>query len=303
MKLLGGFDQNVYECKAKGNNFILKILSGTKYDISSVKQELAWMNYLADHGLNISLPVRSVKGKIIEEMKWESEYYIVVAFEKAHGSVLADLHLADLLTVKKWGEAMGRMHHVAKLYPTSRNSLVINKEWNNNSIFTEYPPIENKVLDKWQTYIAELQLLDKDINSYGTIHNDFHHHNFHVHAGEIILFDFGDIEKNWFAYDIAISLYHAVKTIPSSEQIRRRDFTLRFYDTFMSGYTNENLLDKYWLAKIPYFLDYRQIYSYVYTSKYMNIDHSNEKVNKVLKRMKYNIEHDIPFIDFNLHIG
>ena len=43
------------------------------------------------------------------------------------------------------------------------------------------------------------------------------------------LFDFGDVSYHWFAYDIAIAIYHAVQTVPENW---KAEFVARFFDSF-----------------------------------------------------------------------
>ncbi|GIN86255.1 hypothetical protein J6TS2_26410 [Heyndrickxia sporothermodurans] len=294
LTLLGGFDQNVYGCKTK--DFVIKFLSCTKYDLESIKREIGWMDYLAKNGLNITASVLSKRNQLIEVIGDEEGTYFVIAFEQAKGRFVGDLE-SNFPMIKKWGKVMGRMHHLAKSYSSPFNY----PEWNDSSVFKDFPLIAgDEVYKKWNEFIDRLQHLPKDQHCYGLIHNDLHQTNFHVDNHEMILFDFGDLELNWFGYDIAISLYHAVQTIPSSEQVRKREFTKRFFDSFLSGYQTENTLDEYWIEKIPFFLNYRQIYSYIYFSKYLNIEEADESIRKALGKMKNNIVKDLPFLEFSL---
>ncbi|MDP5277127.1 phosphotransferase enzyme family protein [Chengkuizengella axinellae] len=293
LKLLGGFDNNVFECLTKERHFILKFLMGT--DSSSIKRELDWMNYLSEHGLNITSPIYSELGNLIEEIRYENKHYIVVAYEYAKGHFIHDLE-TEFSLIKQWGKVMGRMHLLAKKYDSNKISKY--REWHESSIITDFPvSAGDKVYDKWKEMIYKLNQLSKTKDCYGVIHNDLHQNNFHVHENDLILFDFGDIEVNWFAYDIAICLFHAIQAVPQSESKQKVEFAERFIDTFLSGYTTENSIDETWIAKIPFFLNYRQIYSFVYFSKHVNLEDSDESVKTALSNMKYNIEHDIPFIE------
>lgn len=91
-------------------------------------------------------------------------------------------------------------------------------------------------------YKEELGKLSKGRNCYGMIHHDLHHKNFYINNKEIVLFDFGDCECNWFVYDIAIVLYHALQVINGND-VQREDFALQFTKSFLKGYNTENQLD------------------------------------------------------------
>ncbi|RSK57910.1 MULTISPECIES: phosphotransferase enzyme family protein [Bacillus] len=174
-------------------------------------------------------------------------------------------------------------------------------EWNEGRVFSGFPESAGQhVYDKWISFINELQQLPKDKDLYGLIHNDLHQKNFYINGDKIILFDFGDCEHNWFVYDIAISLYHAIQLIPETEKERREKFALNFLDAFLTGYNQENNLDKSWLSRLQFFLNYRQVYSFVYLSKFLNIEEYNLNVKAVLARMRGRIENDIPYIELNI---
>lgn len=75
----------------------------------------------------------------------------------------------------------------------------------------------------------------------------------------------------------------------------KKDFALLFIRAFLEGYLTENKLEKYWLSKIPFFLNYRQLYSYIY---FVNFLSEEQKSNdNILEGMKSRIESDISYLD------
>lgn len=291
LKLLGGFDQNVFEYNGEdGRRFIMKFLDASKYRKASIIRELTWMAYLAEQGLNMAESIRSAQDLLIEEVTHDSKRYHVIAFTKAPGSPLTDV-TSDFSIIKQWGRGMGRMHKLGKKDATA-SSLVHRMafpHWNDHVIFTDAFPeaAGERVLAQWGQYLKELASLPQDKESYGIVHNDLHHHNFHVHNGEIIFFDFGDVSYHWFAYDIAIAIYHAVQTVPEN---RKAEFVARFFDSFLSGYLQENTLSEKWIERIPFFIDFRNIYSYVYFAKFVSWNEMDERTRKYLSAMKADIE-------------
>ncbi|RAR42851.1 phosphotransferase enzyme family protein [Paenibacillus sp. MDMC362] len=291
LKLLGGFDQNVFEYNGEdGRRFIMKFLDASKYRKASIIRELTWMAYLAEQGLNMAESIRSARDLLIEEITHDSKRYHVIAFTKAPGSPLTDV-TSDFAIIKQWGRGMGRMHKLGKK-DTTASSLVHRMafpQWNDHVIFTDAFPeaAGERVLAQWGQYLKELASLPQDEESYGIVHNDLHHHNFHVHNGEMIFFDFGDVSYHWFAYDIAIAIYHAVQTVPEN---RKAEFVARFFDSFLSGYLQENTLSEEWIERIPFFIDFRNIYSYVYFAKFVSWNEMDERTRKYLSAMKADIE-------------
>ncbi|MDH6671429.1 Ser/Thr protein kinase RdoA (MazF antagonist) [Paenibacillus sp. LBL] len=291
LQLLGGFDQNVFEYIGEdGLRFIIKFLDAAKYRKASIIRELTWMAYLAEHGLNIASSIRSAQDLLIEEIIHGSKRYYVIAFTKAPGSPLSDL-TSDFAMIERWGRGMGSMHKLGKKDSTSASLVhrMAFPQWNDHLIFTDAFPetAGERVHTQWRRYLKELESLPQDQDSYGIVHNDLHHNNFHVHNGEIVFFDFGDVSYHWFAYDIAIAIYHAVQTVPEH---RKAEFVARFFDSFLSGYLKENTLSADWIERIPFFIDFRNLYSYVYFSKFVDWNEMDESTRNYLLAMKADIE-------------
>lgn len=293
LQSLGGFSENVYEYIGEdGHRFIMKFLDASKYNKASVIRELTWMAYLAENGLHIAGSIKSRDGLLIEEVSHGTKHYYVIALAKASGKPLTDLE-SGFDVIEQWGRGMGKMHALGKSNPNSLVHRMSFPQWNEGLIFTGTFPeaAGEKVHVRWNEYMSILESFPKDRDSYGIIHNDLHHNNFHVNHGEIIFFDFGDAGYHWFAYDIAIAIYHAVQTIPKE---RKAEFSIRFIDSFMNGYLKENTLSEDWIKRIPFFMDYRNTYSFIYFSKFVNESEMDERTKNYLLKMKADIEEGTP---------
>lgn len=306
LKLLGGFSNNVYECKKDNHSFILKFYLSSMYKKEKLEAELDWISFLMRSGVNVTAPLPSINGNYLEIIHEDNnESYYVLAFEKAEG-VLIDTDNPTEWNSKlfyKWGKTMGKLHSLSKIYHPPGN--IKKQNWNEGTIFTkDLEGLNETIIQKWEEYVDVLKTYPRNGEFYGMIHNDLHHGNFYLHDNEIVLFDFGDCEYNWFVYDIAIVLYHAIQTINEDDIQLRKDFASDFFSTFMQGYFTENKLDTYWLSKIPFFLNYRQIYSYIYFVHYLSEEQKSEpRVKGILNGMRYRIENDVPYIDSSFSLG
>lgn len=93
-----------------------------------------------------------------------------------------------------------------------------------------------------------------------------------------------------------------MQTINENDLQARKDFALQFTHSFLKGYKTENQVDSNWLMKIPFFLNYRQLYSYMYFSNNLTEEQkSNGRVKKALSSMKIKIENDIPYLDLQFN--
>ncbi|WP_042150268.1 phosphotransferase enzyme family protein [Paucisalibacillus sp. EB02] len=305
LQLLGGFSNNVFECNRNDESFILKFYPSSLYRKDTIIAELDWIRFLYSSGVHVTPPLYSKSGNYLETIMsdGEKECYIL-AFEKAKGSFI---NLKDTETWNKdfyytWGKTLGKIHSLSKIY-SPLDETVKRQDWNMGPLFKENLNGVNKdVVQKWEEFISKLSKLPKDRNGYGMIHNDLHQGNFYVHHHEIILFDFGDCEYNWFIYDIAIVLYHAVQSIDEHDSKARKKFAHLFMKAFLKGYLTEINLDAYWLSKLQFFLDYRRIFSYMYFATFLTKEQENNRsVIDKLSDMKKKIESDIPYLEINYH--
>lgn len=299
LKLLGGFNDSVYEVKINNKSFIMKFFLASKNKKSLIKGELDWINYLWENGMNVAKPVYALGSNFINEIKDNNLLYYYVVFEKVEGNYIDDKNWEKNL-IQNWGQSMGKMHNLAKGYRALYEEDIIN--WTENDILLQPPKIaSNLVLKKWNKYLEKLSNLPTSKEYFGVIHNDLHHKNILFNNEEVQLFDFGDIEYSWFSYDIAICLYHAVQGISFCSEKEKLNFAYKVLKKFIKGYKLENTISDEWIHKINFFLDYRQIYSYLYFLKHLDIGNINEDIKEILERMKYNIENDISYIqNFNI---
>ena len=72
---------------------------------------------------------------------------------------------------------------------------------------------------------------------------------------------------NWFLCDIAIAFFHAISYRHVNEPQKCVNFVWDFIEPFLKGYLKENRIDSYWIEKLPLFLDYRRICSYIFFTK------------------------------------
>ncbi|UTR15776.1 phosphotransferase [Salipaludibacillus sp. LMS25] len=300
LQLIGGFSNNVFECTRNDEKIILKFYPSLEYQKDAIMAELDWIKFLFTSGVNVTEPLHSNNNQLLEviQLEHEEECY-VLAFEKAKGTFIntSDSGTWNKDIFYKLGQTLGRIHFLAKDYQPSDN-IIKTYHWNMGVLFSK--PIDYvsaRVAGKWEIFINEINQLPMDIEAYGMIHNDLHPKNFHLYNNDIILFDFGDCEHNWFVYDIAIVLYHAIQSLFEEESQKRKDFAVHFLKSFLQGYLEENNLDTYWLTKLPFFLNYRQLFSYIYFQRFLNEEQkNNKKLKQILNTMKERIESDTPYI-------
>lgn len=179
---------------------------------------------------------------------------------------------------------------------------ILRNQWDQDIYFNEEFSMkdkDNSIYDIWNEILLEIKYLPKDKNSYGLVHYDFHQYNFFIDNGEITVFDFDDCLYHWFACDIAIAIYHGIEAMRFTNYKEKNQFASNFIKNFMKGYLSETYIDKYWVEKIPIFLEYRRICSYSFMYKILERKDLDEGRKEYITNMIKEIENRVPYIDFN----
>lgn len=259
IQLLGGLHHNVYQFERKGKTAILKLIPFATKDRNLVHSELKWLSFLRKNGIRVPKSIRSRNGKVIEVINRLPVPTCVISFEKAEGITveenLKELWNADFF--RKWGQTMGRLHSLTKKFQKNHPELIF-EEWNEGEIFyRDFSFIDPEIQRVWVKCINKIPTFEKNEETYGIIHNSFHHQNFLVTStGDFILFNLNHCKYHWYTYDIAISLYHALELVPRRDQ---PNFVRMFLDVFAEGYQKEKVLSPNWQEQVFFFTMYRQL--------------------------------------------
>lgn len=295
----GGFANFIYEYEKNNKLFILRFTLDSYRSFNQVKGEMDFIKYLYKNGVAVAKPIELINNDIVGKFEVEGKSFSVVCFEKLQGimGVQADWNIS---LIQNWGKLMGKIHALSKDYIP--DNIIKRLEWDKDELAEKIesyiPNYETKVIEKFANIKNTISQLPKDRNSYGMIHGDFTPINFLVDNGEIFVYDFDDCEYNWFVMDIVKALYYSMWRSPETRAVKDNEgYAEYFISNFMTGYEKENVLDSFWLDKIPLFLKFYEIYMYKLAHKEFDIYNLRPEVKEFFRRYKYNIENDIPYIE------
>lgn len=258
----------VYECTASGRSYILKLHESRSTDANLLLGELDWVAYLADHGVPVSRPIVSRRGRLAEAIADEAGggAFLAACYEKAPGLPARDPSLrataAGEAFIESWGRITGRMHALSGGYVPS-SAEYRRKPWQENIDFfplDDYPESQARVVARFRERVRAIEALPRPSGSFGMIHNDLHEDNLFVDGEKITLFDFDNACRGWFVNDLAIPLFYRVfeyATDPEKEEYARF-----FLGHFLVGYRREHDLPREALASLPLFLAIRELDNY-----------------------------------------
>ncbi|MDH4157450.1 MAG: phosphotransferase [candidate division Zixibacteria bacterium] len=294
---LGSFESFVYEFERGGRDFVMKLTHSLHRTVDAIRGELDWTNYLADGGVAVPRAIASERGRLVEVVTLPDSFFAVYAFEKAGGRP-ARFEDWDDDFVRRWGRLLGQMHRLTRMYQPP-DEAIRRHEWSDeiSRHVEKYVPVSQAaVIDKCHRLQERLRQLPQDVDSYGLIHSDLHHSNFFVDDGELIALDFDDCHYDWFANDIAMPLFYALRD--SQVDADNKVFATGFMRHLLEGYRQENAIGGFWLEQIPVFLKLREMELYI-------IIHAEDAHNlngwcrRFMEDRRDRIENDVPIIDLD----
>lgn len=255
----------VYIFYKNNQSYFLRICS-SEQNIEDLQTEIEWMLFLFHEGVNVALPYPSVNKRYIEQVKTEKALYIIVVFEAVKGMTWGyyQRNMYDADSHYKLGALMGRMHRINKKFQKNFPNLArdsfekvmieaLNETLLRFSSHTRFFKMGNEMIKKVRQF-------SKSSECYGLLHNDFHAGNIAVREGNYTILDFDSAILGWFAYDIAVALYNILININLPKITKPYDLGKFIIKNYIDGYLSENVLKRYWIDLIPFFIQYRMLY-------------------------------------------
>ncbi|HLO04609.1 MAG TPA: phosphotransferase [Symbiobacteriaceae bacterium] len=264
LKNLGGFESFVYEFKRHDQHYILKLTHTLRRAEAYIMGEIEWLNFLADGGVSVARAIPSAGGRLVERIEAGDEgAWLAIAYDRAPGQrVTAAEWNGELFA--EWGRVVGQMHRLTQSYRLS-NPAYKRQEWFEEDQLNArkyLPASEAAVIARAEELLGSIRGLPTPPDAYGMLHTDLSHGNFFVHEGRITAFDFDDCGYNWFASDIAVSLFSAL-VFPPAPIEDPTAFAQAYLTAFFHGYRQENKLDPTWLPRLHDFLLLRDLLLFI----------------------------------------
>lgn len=297
LKLLGDAENFVYEYPCDGKPRILRVTHSTHRTANQIRGEIDWLNYLADNSVPAAKAYDSPQGNLVEVVNSDDgSYFMIVSFEKAQGRILGPGEWTPEL-IQKWGRIVGQMHRLTKDYPDPGDEIRREHwyEFDYLDVRRYLPESESIIIEKTEELVERLKKLPVTHNTYGLVHTDVHQHNLLVDGSRITVIDFDDVHHMWFACDIATLLFYSRWL--GGKDTNMAEFTRFFLTHFWKGYEGEYKLDDWWKETYHDFLKLREMVTYVWLNKKLDMNNLNERQQAVVNRFRHNIENEVPLID------
>jgi amicoumacin kinase len=293
IKKIGDFENYVFEVKDKNRAWILRFTHSSHRSLEEVKAELDWIDRLYNGSVHVARSHPSVNDKMVEEFSLEDGYFFACLFEKVPGeAVKVNDSLFDAPLFEAWGKEIGKMHRISMVKHVS----VQRKRWDEGDLlqFDRYlsKSEDAKIIVEGKRLIEEIQTFHETGKTFGLIHSDVHHGNFHYDGNAIHLFDFDDAMYHYYVSDIAIPVYYAVwHKCGTASLTERSSFATAFLRSFLKGYHEEVNVSYEWLKTLPYFLRLRDFELYTVIHKKYDVTKMNPKEKAMLNGIRERLIH------------
>ena len=154
---------------------------------------------------------------------------------------------------REWGRALARLHAAAARYEGAGRW-----DWGDEGLLRDadalLPASDDAIRAQRDELFERLSRLPRTRDSFGLIHADFGPQNFRVGPdGAITAFDFGNLCRHWFAYDMVIAL-SVLRAEPDRDRLRA---------WLLAGYEEVRPLDPAAWAERDTLLRLRVLYVYL----------------------------------------
>jgi len=298
----------VYEYEIDKKPLILRISFTPERSFEQIQAELHFVNYLSENGVNVSKPVPSQNGNLVETIQAAGIPFHVVTFIKGQGMRVPDngyRYRTDAPIeeyFRNWGRILGQMHALTKNYHPE-SDVIKRPEWfdlhdSRLALANQLPDRLHRVQTQIQFLLDELKSLPRDTDSFGLIHGDFNDGNFTVDYsnGDITVFDFDDSCYFWFMYEIASAWEGGIGRTMFRGLNQRQSFMEHYMEQVMEGYNQENSLPDSWLERLSLFIKLIQVEEFLHYAQYL--DEPDEELQGELNYKIKCIENGIPYMGF-----
>ena len=195
--------------------------------------------------------------------------------------------------VEKWGRVAGRIHALAKRYPSwlgrddeptegeatpSERSASIGWRGIRERLAQGASDAPPEVLEKWNAIAEQMESSPICRGCYGLVHVDLGAGNILVDGESCTVIDFWP-SPNWFLLVIAAAMWDLVGK--DHEDCRE------FIRSYKKGYDTENTLSSEWWQRVPLFLKNREVMFCLLVWSWRNDDDPNADKRKVWVQAVY----------------
>jgi Ser/Thr protein kinase RdoA (MazF antagonist) len=238
---------DIYQVVTAQARFILRIYHAQGHTRSAILSEVELLNYLYQHELSVSHPLRRLDGEWLLTLQAPEGVRYAVLYSYAEGEPVSASTGLD--SIVQYGELVARIHTTADSIPIRLDRQPITFASLVDDGLERLSPLRPHLKDAI-AYLREaadvirprIAMLPTTTPLYGICHGDSSPTNVHIAPdGHPTLFDFDIAGPCWRIYDVGAFISHvAYKKLPGE-----------FSDAFLEGYERVRKLEPIERSAIP----------------------------------------------------
>jgi len=260
----GGRNAVYIVTSAGGERRILRISALPDRSLEAYISETGFVHYLARHGAPVADVLPSLGGRLVEEVKTDTQTVYLSMFEYAPGGLISDYGyiyrngapLSEYFY--NTGKTLGAIHRLSKQYPHTAGRPEYADKYSREYINQLIPDIYSGLKQAIFRRLTAFEALPMDSERYGLIHFDFSDGNYHIdmQTGKITVFDFDNCMYCWYMFDLANLWTHGEGWCRGIADGRgRMEYMKGYFDKILEGYRTETTIPDDMLEKLPLFID------------------------------------------------
>jgi len=252
----------IYPYKCNGEICFLRFVPWEANIESELNEEIKFVQYLLENGLNVLEPIMSKQGNYLLNKNTPWGKYLVCAFKRVEGDRLDGFNSDGIdwtdELISGYGKELGKIHKLSSQYiNVPKKSCFEMIEEMDSFIKTKME--NNKVISKELEEVKNLlQKLPQNKSNYGLIHGDYELDNvfYNKKTKKYSVIDFGSSIYHWYTMDIEISLNNLQEELPQKnfEEIKK---------LFINGYKEEYQISEDEIKYLPLFRRFENLREYI----------------------------------------
>ena len=191
----------VYRFEQNGQGDYLRLTHAKLRSEDELQAAIAYQRHLFEHGVPICEPILSLNGLWVEPIQQGSELFLAHVCREVPGKPIHFDH-TDLALYRRWGIALGKLHHAALSYQPEKHSYT---SWESSlEELHGYAQHESQALQDTLNDVTKFFNERKQTSeNYGLTHGDHRKGNVLTDGHQIHIIDFDLPSMNWFMEDVA----------------------------------------------------------------------------------------------------
>lgn len=290
IELNGGLQNRVFSFTYAKVKLVARVTLAKKRTKEQLHAELAFMETINLNGIKTISPYQ-FHDQSITSFKCNGLNYWVVLFEFFNGKHIDVQNRSEWNAnfFREWGRTIANIHSIVSETSQEFTRPCFIQDKGINPIPLLVDKVDSELAIVYENIKMELETFSKTKDNFGLIHNDLHQGNFFVVENELILFDFDDCTYNWYAQDVAVSLYHALWTGESFHP-DWTEFHEVFITNFFHGYRSYRSITDDDMKLVSIFLRMRELFLFLLFKSTWDLDSLEEWQETKLIKLEESIK-------------